>query len=171
MNRAAPCATCGGSFPSVPQLLTHERRTGHQRDYGHLLAAMSDATSSGCLEFRGRISDAGYRMIGDNGTHRLAYEAAFGPIPAGMQVCHTCDNPPCVNPAHLFLGTVADNYRDSMEKGRHSHGEGHGRARLTEADVLAIRASTESKRVLARRFGVSRGTIGFVRNRQTWAHL
>ena len=78
-----------------------------------------------CIEWSGSRNKDGYGQKHKNGktqqAHRLAYECAFGTIPAGMLVCHSCDNPPCINPAHLFLGTNQDNIRDSVEKGRHSN--------------------------------------------------
>ena len=77
-----------------------------------------------CIEWpRGRTKK-GYGVKWANGkavyAHRAAWEEANGPIPYGMQVCHTCDNPPCCNPDHLFLGTNADNQQDSIAKNRHS---------------------------------------------------
>ena len=75
-----------------------------------------------CWEWTGARSPAGYgRIKGDNGTlqaHRVAYELTHGPIPDGLFVMHSCDNPPCCNPAHLSVGTNADNVHDSMRKGR-----------------------------------------------------
>lgn len=78
-----------------------------------------------CLEWQGVRGKAGYGKTGAGGrggktllTHRLAWELTNGPIPEGMCVCHTCDNPPCVNPDHLWLGTHDDNMRDKVAKGR-----------------------------------------------------
>lgn len=78
----------------------------------------------GCAEWTGARSRGGHGQIGIDGrrvgTHRVAWTLAYGPIPDGMFVCHRCDNPPCVNPAHLFLGTALDNMRDMVTKGRHA---------------------------------------------------
>ncbi len=90
--------------------------------------------------------------------HRQAYEWQCGPIPDGMQVLHTCDNPPCVRGDHLFLGTNADNVADRVAKGRSSTGEGRPNHKLTEEDVSELRGlyahGNESMPRLARRFGV-----------------
>jgi predicted nucleic acid-binding Zn ribbon protein len=81
--------------------------------------------SGGCWEWGGARCGKGYGSLSVDGhvasAHRRAWELAYGPIPKGMQVCHTCDNPPCCNPAHLFLGTNRINQLDSMLKGRRSH--------------------------------------------------
>jgi hypothetical protein len=94
--------------------------------------------------------------------HRVAYEAAHGPIPKGMCVCHRCDNPPCCNPAHLWLGTQADNNVDKASKGRSAH------YKLTAEDVVKIRASNESHAHMARVFAVVPSTIRKIRAGDVW---
>lgn len=107
--------------------------------------------------------------------HRYVWEIVFGPIPIGMLVLHHCDNPPCCNPAHLWLGTAKDNARDMMEKGRRrgyiASGSGHETTKLTREGVLQIRselAQGAKRGDLARRFGVARATIRGVDLRLTW---
>jgi hypothetical protein len=114
--------------------------------------------------------------------HRVSYEMANGPIPVGKLVCHNCpdgDNPLCVNPAHLWLGTYAENSADMVRKGRTRPpcvtGEAHGSAVLTEAQVVEIRARYRlgniSHRALATIYGVSHRSIGSAINGQTWKHI
>jgi hypothetical protein len=109
--------------------------------------------------------------------HRVAWKLSQGPIPEGLHVCHRCDNPPCCNPAHLFLGTDADNLRDCRNKGRSRprRGEQHRDAKLTEQIVQEIRrryaVERVTHRVLAAAYRVSHRSIGYLINRQTWAHV
>lgn len=107
--------------------------------------------------------------------HRYSYEQAVGPIPKGMIVLHSCDNPRCVNPRHLSVGTHRDNTQDMIAKDRHARqaprGEASGVAVLTEGDVRMIRASTESNKTIATRLGVATNTIRSVRIGRTWGHI
>jgi hypothetical protein len=106
--------------------------------------------------------------------HRLAFEFAYGQIVSCLDVCHRCDNPPCFNPAHLFLGTHADNMADMARKGRGTSGERSGRAKLTEAQVLEIRslcADGVSPSLIAKKYGVNRMSICYIATRQNWKHI
>lgn len=126
----------------------------------------------------GRLS-RGRRGEGMAAAHRVAWELAHGPIPGGLCVCHRCDNPPCCNPAHLFLGTIADNNQDMTEKGRHGvsdvRGEAHGNAKLTTEKVREIRARWAaggvSQRGLAADYGVSQREVWDVIHGIAWAHV
>lgn len=95
--------------------------------------------------------------------HRASYIAFFGDIPEGLLVCHKCDTPSCVNPEHLFLGTHKENSEDRNNKGRQATGLTHGKAKLSEADVQAIRNSTKRYKDIAHEFGVSLGYIKAIR--------
>ena len=123
----------------------------------------------------------GYGVFKLNGRNhvasRVAWQIQHGEIPDGIIVLHKCDNPPCVRGSHLFLGTRGDNAADRDAKGRQARqrGEAHGRAKLTEADVVEIRtrhaAGGVTQRELAEEFGVDRTNIGLIVNRKNWAHV
>lgn len=148
------------------------------------------AKTNGCWIWTGLRDKRGYGRINKGGkygpmvsAHRFAYERASGPIPAGAFVCHHCDNPSCVNPGHLFIGTAADNSADCVRKRRHSRmvhpestprGESHYHSVLTETLVKDIRfrhASGVACRALARELGVSRTAVRLVIKRVTWRHI
>lgn len=108
--------------------------------------------------------------------HRVAWELARGPVPTELFVCHRCDTPRCVNPAHLFVGTHLDNMRDCVAKGRNTNpvqrGEDSGTAKLTAVRVREIRARRGiPSRTLAAKYGVTPNTIRDVRSRRTWRHI
>jgi len=124
----------------------------------------------------------GYGFFGFNGrtsrANRVAWELTYGPIPEGLVVCHRCDNRRCVNPAHLFLGTVADNVRDMDQKGRRRacRGEDRRNAKLTEHHVRVIRYLRDngvslSQRRQAEMFGVNHTTIERIGTRREWGHV
>lgn len=130
-----------------------------------------------CWEWKhGRCQE--YGISNGRGAHRVSWEVHRGPIPEGMYVCHRCDNPPCVNPDHLFLGTLQDNIADRVAKGRSSGDPALGEAKviskLTNAAVRDIRRrgkDGEFHHIIAARFGVSRTTICNVINRKVWSHV
>jgi hypothetical protein len=110
-------------------------------------------------------------------TSRVAYTLYVEPIPIGLCVLHRCDNPKCVNPQHLWLGTQGDNAADSKAKGRSTHqrGELSGMAKLTTSKVLQIRKLAgqpgHSQRSLGRRFGVHHATIWLIVTGKRWGHI
>lgn len=140
----------------------------------------------GCWNFRPN-REHGYRQMLVKGraviAHRFSWELHFGPIPDGLIVCHHCDNRACVRPDHLFLGTHATNATDKIRKGRAgwpaphnpSRGEDRYNARLTEKDVKKIRRhyenGTASQADMARKYGLSRETIGKIVHRKKWSHV
>lgn len=103
--------------------------------------------------------------------HRVAWAMEHGE-PGSLHVLHSCDNPPCVRPSHLFLGTNKDNAVDRGKKGRTARGSANGQAVLSEPDVIEIRASPSVPgRALARRYGVSEQTVCDIRKGRIWRHL
>lgn len=131
--------------------------------------------NSGCWLWSGGVDLCGYGRFRNHYTrvrsHRFSYELAKGPIPAGLLVLHSCDNPACCNPDHLFLGTVQDNVNDKVSKGRQLRGEQQKNAKLTTEQVLAIRRDKRTEKELGALYGVDDTLIGKIRRRQAWAHL
>lgn len=159
----------------------------------------------GCWEWVGATKQGGYGKIGQSlpvqrtlQAHRVSWEIHYGPVPKGIDVLHTCDNPPCCRPDHLFLGTQVDNSRDMVRKGRHvsktrpeslrrgdNHpfrlrpetvlrGEKNSRAKLTEETIREIRMWHQqgtSQQTIANRYGVDQTTISTVVRRKTWKHV
>jgi hypothetical protein len=152
--------------------------------------------------YEGPFFPGGYGMFNVGGrqlrAHRVAWELVNGPIPPGMDLCHRCDNPPCCNVDHLFVGTRSDNMRDASSKGRlfqqrhpermprgdrHysrtspeklTRGERYWSAKLTAEKVSTIRrraAAGETQRSLAAEFGMSQPTISEIVRRVIWRHV
>ncbi len=163
------------------------KSTGQRPRYGSDLATkLSFYTRpdplTGCHTWVGALHNGdrhfSYGTLRWNGkprpAHRLAWELVNGPIPDGIVICHRCDNPKCVNPQHLFAGTQADNVADRDAKGRNNQPKGihSGRAKLTEEQVLAIRADPRGDHALvAADYNVSRTLIRLVRQRRIWTHI
>lgn len=119
----------------------------------------------------------GYGNFGVNGktqyAHRYSYQLVNGPIPDEKDICHYCDNPICVNPAHLWCGSARENMHDASLKGRMVRGERHPSAKLSVSDVKQIRILSKqySQVIISKMFGVSHQSINSIVNRETWAWL
>lgn len=141
-----------------------------------------------CWPWAGALEGSGYGSFGVQKlkatkramtmkSHRLAWELTNSLIPEGIQVLHSCDNRPCCNPSHLFLGTNDDNVADKMAKGRHYSGGGdsHKSSKLRSPQVLEIRTLYFTGGIaqldLAHRYGVSKSQIGRLVRREAWRHI
>lgn len=136
--------------------------------------------STGCWAWLAAKHVQGYGLIGYGvasmhiKAHRASWIIHFGPIPTGKCVLHKCDNPECTNPEHLFLGTQVENIRDMIQKGRlvTPKGQNQGSAKLTDPQVLCIRARAEEQAaLLADEYGVDKTTIWRILSRKSWKHL
>ncbi len=109
------------------------------------------------------------------GAHCVSWEIHNGELPAGFQALHDCDNPGCVNPGHLFLGTHGDNMADRNTKGRSAKGEGHGRAKITKEQVIAIRrryaVGGVTQTQLGEYYGLGQGAVHYIVSGKSWAHV
>ena len=148
-------------------------------------AKVDEPDSNDCWNWNSANSHGGYGAFGWKGkivrAPRLSVIDSEGSIPDHLLVLHRCDNPPCVNPKHLYLGTAQNNSSDMVRRGRSKKGnagvvgENHGMAILSEVNVLDIRKRYStggySQRGLAREFGVARSTIVGVIKRRNWKRL
>lgn len=134
---------------------------------------------SACIEWTGCRTRQGYgrKNVGNHQimlAHRWIWTKANGPIPKGMVICHRCDNPPCVNLDHLFIGTQSDNMLDAFAKNRKERMKGsrNGRSKLTFDQVQEIRSLSsvgEKQTLLAERFGVSQSLVTKIINYEVWS--
>ena len=127
-----------------------------------------------CLEFGKGTRYGTVKHSGESiNAHRFAWTVIHGEIPKGVCVCHKCDNPKCVNPEHLFLGTQKENIRDAMEKGRikHTPGKGNYKLSLYEAEFIRDAKGKITRRVLAYVFGIKKDTITKIWSGSRWYSL
>jgi hypothetical protein len=152
-------------------------RTPEQRFWEKVIKAENDQ----CWEWQAATDDDGYGIFGIEGctaakAHRVSYEWATGIKPGDLKVLHHCDNPPCVNPQHLYLGTPMDNMQDKIARGRakYIHGEDHYGAKLTARQVRTIRRlrnNGSSFRELAKKYNVTASNIMKIVTRDSWKHI
>lgn len=188
-----PCATCG----TIVKVQPSKAKQGNKHYYcskecsyvgrgiplEERLWSKVNKTDD-CWIWTGATKQFGYGQIGVDGqtklAHRVAWELTNGQIPEGLEVCHHCDTPSCVNPAHLFLGTHEDNMLDMKSKGRGKRlakgkqGSAHHKAKLTEDDIRVIRdliTDGMTQRRIARQFGVSQSTISSIFRGELWRHV
>lgn len=182
-NLTLNCKYCGSSF--------REQRVGCGQRYCSLVCSRRGRCSDGdrfdakverkgpseCWPWKGARFKFGHGNFSLKGkataAHRFAWIRTNGEIPLGLYVCHHCDNPPCVNPAHLFLGTAKDNSQDREKKGRGIRriGSRSPRARVDEYKVVEIRRSGLTQVEIAKRFGITQTTVSRIRRGVNWAHV
>ena len=174
-----------GPLPSLCYLKKHCAGENCVNPDHHFLSSSEDRfwmrieKTHTCWIWKGG-KNRGYGQIDVNNkliyTHRFSWELHYGTIPNGLHVLHSCDNPSCVNPEHLFLGTHKDNMQDMVKKGRKAVilGEMWGHAKLSALDVIHIReliARGEKQRVIAKDYGVRPATISLIHCRKNWKHI
>ena len=160
----------------------HAHKKSQQNAHDRFWAKVEVLGDDQCWNWKNQKNKKGYGLFnfsrGNETTlaHRIAFKIANGYLPNDRFVCHSCDNPSCCNPSHLWLGTPKDNTVDMMEKGRWKpadpiRGENASGAKLSNKDVQEIRSSGDSTKTLARRYGVSTVRINQILSRKAWTHV
>lgn len=180
------CSICGEPFTTRKD---NKARMCSRKCYGKYLSTrmtveerfMSKVQKTEqCWLWIGKKAKGGYGSFSANGksyiAHRFYYSLINGHIPDDIKACHKCDNPPCVNPDHIFLGTQSENLQDAVQKGRRrTRGEDNGFSKLTTQQVIEIRRSYSSgsmiKAEIARKFNTSKTNVTRIINRESWTHI
>jgi len=159
----------------MPVKYTHEQRRAKFWEKVYIPSLLA------CWVWQGYKNPQGYGQlhVADRRqvrAHRMAWEIVYGPIPKGLHCLHKCDNPSCVNPSHLYIGTNLDNVRDRMNRNRQSYtkGEKNGKSKLTDDKVKEIRdllKAGHTQQSVANQFNVSRPLIGYIKRGVIWKHL
>lgn len=167
----------GAPFRFIKNHHIRKYRSNEQR----LLSRLILRDEESCWEWLGWTDRDGYGEIGQGGrlegkkkAHRAAYETWIGPIPDGLLVCHTCNNPSCCNPYHLYAGTHEQNMADMDRAGRRPRGEASVHAKITEVDVIEIRRLVDSGvsgREVGARFGLEAEEARRIAKRLRWKHV
>lgn len=167
------CQGCSTPLWNIPK---REGVCQWGKSYGILVEIIKQDTNE-CIEWPHGLTNGYAHITGKDGGSRrgniVAWEIANGrKVPYGLHVRHTCDNPPCVNPKHLLVGTRRDNMQDAVERGRNVHGSRQPLAKLNEDKVRQIRKINGLKiRELAEMFGASQATVCMARNGKSWKHV
>lgn len=140
---------------------------------------IGEPTETGCILWLSSVDLNGYGQIRKDWlrmqAHRLAWILVNGPIKNNLKVCHHCDNPLCVNVAHLFLGTQRQNMEDKVKKGRQSKGQNHYAAKLTDIQIKEIlikyASGIPTQRMLSEEYGVCQSIISEIISRKRWRHV
>jgi hypothetical protein len=139
------------------------------------LSHVKKLPNDGCWLWTAFKMKSGYGFFRTPSRHELAHRASYrifcGTLIPGLEVMHTCDNPSCVKPVHLRLGTRLENMQDAKRKGRNARGEGHGRSKLLPGHVVFAIESALSNREIAKALGVSHGHISDIKSGKRWKHL
>lgn len=168
------CSACYQRARAQGNLSAHPS-TGDLTLFEKLAYYSQPNTETGCLEWNGAKSH-GYGAVWNGGklvgAHKASWELHHKKsVPDGLFVCHTCDNPACILPAHLFIGSAKENSQDMVKKGRNRRGEKSPSAKLTAMQVLAIRSDFRAHRTIAPEYGVTHRCIGEIKTRALWAHI
>jgi transcriptional regulator with XRE-family HTH domain len=150
----------------------------HQRNKAFFETRFEKGRPNECWIWEAAKNELGYGLFNREGfwyAHRASYSYYIGEIPDKKFVLHTCDNPPCINPAHLIIGDAKENIKDAVKKRRFPMGEKISTSKLTKEEVILIRVMRKNYKIthkeLAKLFGVHKSTIARICSRKAWKHI